>query len=313
MFSTIKKSFSFLLRYKKSILYVFCLIVVFWGVRFPWNDFLTVLVRENSSSLGRQIDFEDLKIKIFPPGVQFDKVSLIYNNKKIEWDSLSVYMDWIKWLAFKKAFKFELQKDESRILVRFYKKTLEPTEDSGIKDLYFVSAGSHRFQLDTLGSFFYNNPLSGDLSFQSSFSGSIEDMKNIKADLKLNGEGIALSQYQWNSALGPVRFPSTQWKTVEADIELKDGELFFNKIELGGDETLIQARGSGAFRWSYGKFRLDSYNIELQMDISKEFQFGFLDIMFGAYKEDKDRFYRYRLRLIGEGNQVPSIEKLESF
>ena len=316
MLSIIKKILLAFWKYKKYFVSVLGLAVIFWSIRFPWNNFLTVMLRERISAVRQDMDFEDLKIKLFPPGLQFDKVSLIHNRKKIEMDSLSVYLNLSQWLALKKAFKAEIQKDKSGVSVSFYKKTLLTNEDKQQKDLYFITANSNQFQLESLSPFLENNPLKGAVGFWSLYEGSPEDISNIKARLRLESSGgVELSPYQWDSTLGPVRFPSIKWKKVEADLEIKEGELVFNKIEFGfpGDKMQVKARGSGAFTWSYGRIRLNSYNIELQIDLKKDFNFSFLDLMFMAYKEDNEDFYRYRLRLIGEGNQVPTMEKLESF
>ena len=315
MFSILKKILSALWRYKKYFVSLMLVAVLFWSLRFPWNQFLTVMLREQISSVRQDIDFADLRLKIFPPGLQLDKVSFVQNRKKIEMDSLAVYLDLSQWLALKKAFEIEVQKDQSRVLVNFYKKSIPESEDSEAKDLYFVKAHSDRFQLESLSSVLKNNPLKGDLSFRSSFQGDPSDTNNIKASLKLESGGIELSPYQWDSTLGPVRLPSMEWKKLELDAEIKEGELILNKIELGtpGDKMQIKARGTGAFKWAYGRFRLSSYNIELQIDLKKDFSFSFLDLMFIAHKQEKADFYRYQLRLIGEGNQVPTMEKLESF
>ena len=73
-------------------------------------------------------------------------------------------------------------------------------------------------------------------------------------------------------------------------------------------------KGSGSLNFSYrGLPYLSSYNLELQIDLDKEFPLRILDLMFSAYKEDKGKFYRYSVRLIGRGSQMPNMEKLENF
>ena len=68
-------------------------------------------------------------------------------------------------------------------------------------------------------------------------------------------------------------------------------------------------RGTTSLSLSYGKLRLNSYNIQLQMDVNKDFKMSLLNLMFVGYKEDKGDFDRYQLRLLGRGNQLPYDRK----
>ncbi|MCZ0931800.1 MAG: hypothetical protein OXJ52_01435, partial [Oligoflexia bacterium] len=116
--------------------------------------------------------------------------------------------------------------------------------------------------------------------------------------------------------LGPLNLPPIDWSSVKAEVEIKESEVIFKNLRLGEsrDDFKIQMKGSGALSFSYrGQPRLSSYNLELQIDLNKDFPLRILDLMFSTYKEDKGDFYRYSVQLIGQGSQVPNMEKLENF
>ena len=84
-------------------------------------------------------------------------------------------------------------------------------------------------------------------------------------------------------------------------------------LALCPDPLRIKMKASGSLFASYGTVRLNSYDIQLQIDTRKDFQMSLLDLMFAAHKEDKGGFFRYMVRLTGQGKQVPHIEKLAEF
>ena len=141
-------------------------------------------------------------------------------------------------------------------------------------------------------------------------------MDGIKAFISAGGDDIYVSQLELKTPLGPLSFPSIGWSSAQVEIEIKKSEVIFKSLRLGkpNDDFNIQMQGSGALGFSYGgRPQLTSYNLELQIDLGKDFPLRILDLMFSDYKEDKGGFYRYSVRLIGRGNQFPNMEKLDGF
>ena len=321
MLKLLKAFFSFLNKNKKTVFLIFSLICVIFAVRFPWNDLLEKKFRDfqKKSSQAYQLEFDNLQIKFFPPGLEFKNLSFFYKNQTVSLNSLIVSLDLAKWLAFKKGWKFKLFKEDSHLLVSFYKtekkKKQEPENSSPI-EVYFVKGSSPFLNLKVLNDLLPNTQFSGHIRTRFSYSGSRQQVEKIKAFLKANGENINLSKLELKTPLGPLNLPPIEWSSVKADIEVKESEVVFNGLRLGEakDDFNVQMKGSGALAFSYrGQPRLNSYNLELQIDLDKDFSLRILDLMFSPYKEDKGGFYRYSVRLIGQGSQVPKIEKLESF
>ena len=140
-------------------------------------------------------------------------------------------------------------------------------------------------------------------------------MEEVKALLNLKGENVRLSSAEIHTPLGALNFPPIQWKEGEIVSHFKEGELVFKAFRLGSpsDDLIVQMKGSSSVNFSYGRLRLNSYNVQLQIDIDKNMEMNWLDLMLAGYKEDKGSFYRYRLRLTGQGYQIPDMETLSEF
>ena len=321
MLKLLKNFFSVLNNHKKNLFFIVILICLIFAIRFPWNDLLEKTFRDfqKKSPTALQMEFDKLKMKIFPPGVEFKNLSFFYKGKPVSLSSLVVSMDLAKWLAFKKAWKFNLFKEDFRLVVTFHKaekKKKEAPEDSPPIEVYFVKGSAPFFNLKALNDLMPNTQFSGNIRTQFAYSGSPQQVEDIKAFLKASGENIYLSKLELKTPLGPLSLPSIEWSSVLADIEVKESEVVFKSLRLGEakDDFNIQMKGSGALSFSYsGQPRLSSYNLELQIDLDKEFPLRILDLMFSSYKEDKGSFYRYSVRLIGQGSQVPNMDKLENF
>ena len=292
-----------------------CLVFIFFVIRFPWSEYLEKSLRgfQKQSSVAREIVFDDLKIKILPPGILFKNLSFVYKNKRNYLDSLFVSIAWKDWLAFKRTLKFKLNHGRSRAFLTFRKKKILSDEgfpDGGSREMYFIRAFSNHINLKDLESLYPN--MSGQLRYQFFYKGFVQEAESILAELNLNGGDVQLSTIQLNTFLGPLNLPPINWTKVNVEAQVKEGELIFEKVELGSseDNLKIKMRGSGAVSY-LRRFFLSSYNIELEIDMDKDIEFSFLDLMFSGYKEDKGNFYRYSVRLIGQGSQVPKIEKLE--
>ena len=319
MLKLLKKFFSILNKNKKTLFFVFWLIVLVFAVRFPWNDLLEKTFRDiqEKSPQALQMDFDNLKLKLFPPGVEFNNVSFFYKGRPVSLDSLEASIDLAKWLALKKGWKFKLVKGDSRLLVAFHKtekKNKEEPEDSPPIEVYFIKGSADLLNLKSLNDLARNTQFSGQIKTQFFYEGSPKLAEDIKANLKAEGLNIYLSKLELQTPLGPLNLPPIEWSSVKLDLEVKDSELLFKDLRLGQakDAFNMQMKGSGALAFSYrGQPRLSSYNLELKIDLDKAFPLRILDLMFSSYREDKGDFYRYSLRLIGQGSQVPNMEKLE--
>ena len=319
MFKLLKKLLRFIGKHRKLLALTLFMTFLFFSLRFPWNSFFEKTVRDfqKKSPLSFQTDFDRLHLNFFPPGVIFKNFSINYKKKSFHLDSLRLSIVLSKWLAFKKAWRLKAAKENSSLLLEFWKKEkkLKNDPEDNWLSLYFVKGYSPFLQLQNLNSLFPNIKMSGVVKTHFDYEGPPERLEEVKAFLNLKGENIRLSQTEFHTPLGPLNFPSLFWKKGEIILQLKEAELIFKTFHLGGpsDKLIVQMKGSGAVLFSYGKIHLNSYDIQLQIDVDKDFQMSLLDLMFAGYKEDKESFYRYRLRLIGQGNQIPKMEKLSDF
>ena len=320
MLRLLKNIFSILNKNKKMLFLIFSLISLMFIIRFPWNDLLEKTFRDlqKKSPQAMKMEFEDLKIKLWPPGAQFKNLSFFPQGHLVSLDSLVVSMDIVKWLAFKKAWNFKVSKADSHIFISFYKTEKENKEEPEALpiEVYLIKGSIPFFNLKVLNDLLPNTQFSGFVKSQFSFNGSPKHVEEIKTSLKTSGENIYLSKLELRTPLGPLNLPPIKWSSISADMEVKESEVLFKSLRLGEakDDFYVQMKGSGALAFSYrGRPYLSSYNLELQIDLKKDFPLKILDLMFAVYREDKGDFYRYSLRLIGQGNQVPNMEKLENF
>ena len=177
--------------------------------------------------------------------------------------------------------------------------------------MLFVKGHSKSMALEDLS--FLSSSLKGNLKTKFFYQGFLRDTQSMKGHMTLTGEDISLSELKLNTLLGPLSLPSLNWETVDLKLELKEGEVLFEKVELGSSKDALKIKMRGSMALSKRFFRLQSYNIELQIDLDKNTEFAFLDLMFAGHKEVQPQFYRYSIRLVGQGSQIPKIEKLESF
>ena len=319
MFRLLKKLFGFLWRQKKLLIFVFILTALFFSLRFPWNHLLEKAVKKAQKNFppSFQTEFDQIQFGLFPPRVEFKDLSLNYKRKMIQLDSLRVSLVLSYWLAFKKAWSLKAIKDGSSLSVIFWKKekTLEDEVSEAPVLIYFVKGNSPALELKALSGLFPNMKMSGAAQAHFNYEGSLNRIQEIEASLSLKGENIHLSKMELKTPLGPLSFPSAKWKEVEISSRLKEEEVVLKTFRWGApsDDLIIQIKGSGSVGFIYGRVRLNSYNIQMQIDVDKDFQIPILDLMFAEYKEDKGEFYRYRLRVTGQGNQVPNMEKLDEF
>ena len=314
----LKKTFSFLFQQKRSLFLILFLTAFFFIFRFPLNQWVEKSLKDlqKKSPITQDLAFDDLKIKWFPPELLFKDISFVYKDKISRLDSAVISISLKHWIAFKKAFNFKLRQGQSHLFVNFQQKLVLPDEEYPIEatqQLYLIKGSSSLINLKDLA-FLYPN-MSGKLNTRFSYKGSVQDIKKMTGELSLSGKNVSLSELQLNTVLGPLNLPPIKWTKLELNLRLKEGELVFKKTELGSskDKLRVKMRGSGAFNYFRGRFRLSSYNIELQVDMNEKMEFGFLDLMFASHKEKKSNFHRYSVRLIGKGSQVPKIEKLEKF
>ena len=319
MFRLLKKILSFIWKQRKLLILFVALTVLFFFLRFPWNHLLEKTVKDFQKEFPSsfQTDFDSLRIKLFPPGVEFDNLFLNYKGRGLLLKSFRISMALSQWLAFKRAWRIEALQDNSSLSVVFWKK--EKTFREGALEtpivIYFVKGYSPFLELKALNDLFPNMKMSGRLQTRFDYEGHLERGQEATAFFSLKGENVHLSKTEISTPLGPLSFPPIRWKKTEFVSHLKDGEVVFKTFRLGSpsDEFIIQMKGSVSVFFSYGTIRLNSYDIQLQIDVDKTFKMNILDLIFAGYKEDKGGFYRYILRITGEGNQVPHMEKLSEF
>lgn len=309
--------FVFIWKKKKILISIIALAVLFFSLRFPWNRLLEKTIKnfQKKSPASLQTEFDEIRLKLFPPGIEFENMIFNYKNRSFSVKSLEIAVDLFRWLALKKAWRIKAVQGGSSLNVVFWKaKENIEGEDSPV-DFYFIKGGSPALDLELLSHVFPKARVSGNIQTDFDYSGHPERIQSSKAEWNLQGSGIHLSEMELKTPLGPLNLPSIHWGEGEALISLKEGELVLKKLRLGvpADDFIIQMKGSGSVFYSYGRLRLNSYDIQLQMDVNKNFRTSLLDLMFAGYKEDRGKFYRYSLRMTGQGNQVPNMEKLSKF
>lgn len=319
MFQLLKKLLALIWNQKKFISFTLALALVFFVLRFPWNHLLEKTVRQlqKNSPSSFQMDFDKIQLKLFPPGIKFKNMLLNYKGKILPLESCAISMDITRWLAFKKAWKIQVSQEDSRLAVVFWqaKKALKDDPSDTPVQVYFVKGKSPLLNLKDLDAVFPDIKMAGKVRTDFDYEGQPEKIQFSKAFFNIEGEDIYLSKTEFKTPLGPLSLPSVQWKEASASFSLKEGELLFKNILLGSpeDQFIVRMRGSGSLFASYGRIGLNSYDIELQIDLDKNFKMNLLDLMFAGFKEDKGSFYRYSLRMTGQGNQIPNMEKLDEF
>ncbi|MBC6415864.1 MAG: hypothetical protein GDA46_05680 [Bdellovibrionales bacterium] len=310
MKTLLKKIFFVLKKYKKNLVLILCLTIVFFIFRFPLSEFLEKNIKSFQKQNFLSFDFDDLKFNLFPPRLFLKNISFVYQEKRNQLDSLFISLSWKDLLAFKRTVKVNLVHEDSRLSLLFRRKKI--VEDENKEKIFFINSSSNSIDLKDLD-FLYPN-MSGKVKGDFSWKGSLQDTESIVSELYLTGQTIKILKLQLDTFLGPLNLPPINWTKIELNFQIKEGELIFKKVELGTSEDAlnIKMKGSSSFSY-YRRLKIDSYNIALQIDLDKNLNFNFLNIMFSAYKEDKGSFDRYKVRLIGQGSQVPKMEKIESF
>lgn len=315
MFHFIKKQISKLWKNRKIFFLISFLSFLLFMARFPWNDLLEKSIKKAQKEMPSDvyIDFDKVQARFFPPGVKFKKLFLKYNERALSLNSLNISLDWLKWLSFKKAWKVKAYQGDSSLLLSFWtkKEIFEDFSSETPISFYFIQGSSPSLDLSLLNSVLSGTQLTGKVQARWSYQGPLELIERAKAHFYLKGQAIYLSRAELKTSLGPLNFPPIDWNSVEMDFRLKEGEIVFKTFRLGEarDRFIVQMKGTGAVSFAYGQPRLDSYDIELQMDLRKGFEIPLLDLMFSGFKEDRGSFYRYGLQMSGRGSQVPQMEK----
>ena len=318
MFQIIKKIIGFLWRQKKLLFFILFLTALFFALRFPWNTLLEKTVKniQKQSPSGFQTDFDRLYFNFFPPGVEFSDLSLSYKRKALLLDRFQISILFWKWLAFKKAWRFQALKGDSSFYLDFWKKKKRSKENPDKAfTIYFLKLVSASLELEDLRTLFPDMKMSGKAKVRFDYEGSPERIQESKASMLLEGEKIQLLQTELKTHLGSLNLPPISWEEGEVFAHLKEGELILKKFHLGSpsDDFIVQVKGSAALKYSYGSVQVESYDLKMQMDLDKKIPMKLLNLMFAGYKEDKGSFFRYRLRLRGQGKKVPDMEKISEF
>ena len=161
--------------------------------------------------------------------------------------------------------------------------------------VYFVQGSAPLLNLKILDNLFPNAEISGQTQIHFDYEGHPDRIQEVSASLNLKGKDIYLSKIELKTPLGPLSLPPIRWTEGSGVFALKEGELVFKNILLGApsDDLIVRMKGSSSVFFSYGRLRLNSYDIQLQIDLDKDFQMNLLDLMFAGYKKDQGSFYRY--------------------
>ena len=319
MFKLLKILLTLIWKQRNFLFLTFILVLLLFALRFPWNNWLEKTVRnfQKKSPTSLQTDFDKLQLKLFPPGVEFKNMTLNYKGKTLLVHSFGIFIDFRHWLALKKSWKIQAVHEDSFLSVVFWKKekNLKNDDPAGSVVIYFVQGSVPSLNLKILDNLFPNSEISGQTQIHFDYEGHPERIQEVSASLILKGKDIYLSKIELKTPLGPLSLPPIRWTESSGVFALKEGELVFKNILLGApsDDLIVRMKGSSSVFFSYGRLRLNSYDIQLQIDLDKDFQMNLLDLMFAGYKEDRGSFYRYSLRMTGRGNQIPNMEKLLEF
>lgn len=315
MYKLLKNIISFF-WYRKSLIsfFMFCF-SVFFIFMFPWSEIVEKIVRKSQKKMDVQIDFSDLDLNLFPPGITFKDISL---DQKIlptdfSFDKLAISLAIEKWLALKPAFRVEIVKDQSFISATISKKK-KSLEGQSI-DYWSISSHSPKLDLSLLKYFVSDLKLEGQVSFEFQFQGSLDDFGASTGSLILQGSQIKNSRSQMNTSIGTIELPLIQWSSLNAKARLKESNVSIENITLGGatDDLYIQLRGDSSLRYAYRKIKLNSYDLQTQIEISKNFSLSLLDLFLSKTKTEGLNTNTYKARITGQGPGVPKVEKLDKF
>lgn len=313
MFGLLRSFFVLIWKYKKYLSLVVFLTSLIFALRFPWNILLNKTVKnfQKNSTMSLPIEFDKIRLQVFPPGVEFENLSFEYKNTPLSFENVKISMDLIHWLGFKQAWKIQAVKGEGFAQAIFWKKKKKQEGEDTPVEVYFVKGYMSLMDLSL-----FNPKMSGVIQSQFEYKGHPQRIQSSEASWSIKGTNIHLSKMELQTPLGALSLPPIKWQKAEALILLKEGELNFKKINLGmhPDDFIVQIKGSGSLVYLYGNMRLNSYDLQLQMDVAQSLRISsLLDLMFVGYKTTLGDKYRYSLRMMGEGNQVPNMEKLSSF
>ena len=314
MIRLIKKIFSFLWKFRKRIGFVILFTLLFFSLRFPWKDVVEKGIQKVQEKVPVARGFEPKKTRLgfFPPRLVLQEVSYYHKKfkKPLLLDALSFSPDWMKWLAFKPSWKFYGKKGPSSLSLTFWgeERTLEEIQHK----YWIVKAHSPYFSLEILEDVMPRIKISGLLSFDFQSEWSLREWKDSKASLELKGTRVHLLPYRLDTAMGPLEFPEIKWTEGKAILRLKEGTVLIESLRLGRniDDFYLQFRGNAEIFRTYKRFRLGAYDFQAQIDVSKSFKMGFMDLMLSGTKEELGAKYRYKVRITGQGLGPPNIEKI---
>ena len=318
MFRLIAQFLSFLWRYKKRALAVAFLALLFFAVRFPWTEVAGKIVRKAQKQApgGINLDFQSIGLSALPPGLVLRGLSLSGKPLKepLLLDNLTVSMNLWRWLALKKAWTLRGQKEEFSFAATFWR-AAKKSESGGKIPYFFMESQSSQINMAFFQPLWPKAKTSGRLSFRLQYEGDEKNMEKGKGFLEIKGSQIKWLQTRIDTKLGPLELPPLAWSEGKGVFRLKEGDIIIESLSLGGpsDDLYIQIRGNGEIARSYKKFRLGSYDFQVQIDADKDFPLSFLDLMLSGMKEKIEGRIRYKARITGRGLGPPDIEKLSKF
>ncbi len=318
MFRAAAKGLSFLWRHKKRALAVLLLALLFFALRFPWNEAAETIVRnaQKRAPGALSLDFESAGFTAFPPGLALQGASFAGGPFKepLILESLSVSPDLGKWLALKMAWAVRGRRGDSSFALSFWRKA-KKTEGAAPRDYLFAGGRSPLLRMEFFQPLWPKAKASGRISFRFQYEGEPKNIKTAKGMLELKGSQIKWEQARIETRMGDLELPPLSWSEGKALFRFKDGDLIIESLSLGAsaDDLHIQIRGNGEIKRSYKRFRLGSYDFQMQIDAAGDFPLSFLDLMLSGIKEEAEGRVKYRARITGRGSGPPDIEKLLKF
>ena len=310
-----KTIWNFIKKYKKNILTVLLITILITIFRFPGSEIVNKLAREVTQSLPFQMDFQKTQIDLIPPRLSFNNTSFYHStlSEPFDLDKVSIALALSRWLAFNQGWKISFKKESSELslLIAFKNKTRDKVK----KKLLNLYGQSSFFSLSLLRPFFPYLQISGVTNFSFELEGPIKNLITGKGMFQLQGKQVESKATQINSAMGPLNLPHIKWKNIDIEFQLKDNQILIKKFLLGtkSHPLFVNLRGYLELNLYRNRLRIENYDIQTLIEVSKDFQLPLLDLMLLKTKEQTLRGVKYTARITGNPSKAPNIEKLSEF
>lgn len=305
-------------KYRKWIFLTILLTFVFLALRFPWDKAAQKIAEEVLKTLPLDVDPDNVKVLLFPPGMAFYKSTLREPAflSFMEIDELRIYPAFSKLLALKPAIRVFIKQGNSALSATLWLKN-KKSEDLKIKEVH-LKGGSTDFELSLL-----NNPshplnVFGRVHFRFKFVSPRRNLRKAEGKASLTGSNIAIKDSFIVTNLGNINLPDLKWSVVSLKAKFKEEELVVEKLQLGieKDSLFVQLRGNMELKSRGNRFQLSYYDFQTQIEVNRNLKSGLintLDIFLSETKTPIENGTRYQARIRGSGHKTPDIEKLSEF